>query len=130
MDDVSAVRIALADDDPTLRFVLVRLLEKIGYSVVLDVANGVELIEQCRDDEVDVALVDLDMPFMDGLAVAEVLSQRSIPVVLISGHDDANSVVVEHEPIVARILKPVTRQALQHAIEFALSTKAPRDDSL
>jgi hypothetical protein len=36
---------------------------------------------------------------MDGLAAAEMLAEKGIPVVLISGHADAENIVVDREPI-------------------------------
>jgi response regulator NasT len=117
------VRIAVAEDEPDVRKTFVRLLECLGHKVVCSVANGEELIEQVSEDEVDVAFVDLDMPVVDGLAAAEIVSERGIPVILVSGHPDARQVVVEQEPVVARITKPATVEALQRAIQKALASR-------
>ncbi len=117
------VRIAVAEDEPDVRKTFVRLLECLGHKVVCSAANGEELIDQCSREEVDIAFVDLDMPVVDGLAAAEVVSARGIPVILVSGHPDAGQVVVEEEPVVARIVKPATVETLQRAIQQALATK-------
>jgi CheY-like chemotaxis protein len=119
----SPVRIAVAEDEPDVRKTFVRLLECLGHQVVCSVANGEELIDQCNYDEVDVAFVDLDMPVVDGLAAAEIVSERGIPVILVSGHPDARQVVVEREPVVARITKPASVEALQRAIQQALASR-------
>jgi FixJ family two-component response regulator len=63
------------------------------------------------------------MPVVDGLAAAEIVSERGIPVILVSGHPDARQVVVEREPVVARITKPATVEALQRAIQQALASR-------
>lgn len=121
----SPVTIAVADDHADLRRSLVILLEHLGYRVICAVANGKELLELCFDEKVDVVLVDLDMPEMDGLAAAEEIAARGIPVVLISGHPDADEMVLEHEPIISWISKPVmTLESLQGAIEQALASRA------
>lgn len=117
------IRIAVAEDEPDVRKTFVRLLECLGHKVVCSVGNGEELIDQCSYDTVDIAFVDLDMPVVDGLAAAEAVSQRGIPVILVSGHPDARQVVVEQEPVVARIAKPASIEELQRAIEKALSTR-------
>jgi two-component system, response regulator PdtaR len=117
------VRIAVAEDEPDVRKTFVRLLECLGHTVVCSVANGEELIDQCTFDEVDIAFVDLDMPVVDGLAAAEIVSERGIPVILVSGHPDARQVVVEREPVVARITKPATVDALQRAIQQAMASR-------
>jgi response regulator NasT len=118
------VRIAVAEDEPDVRKTFVRLLECLGHKVVCSVGNGEELIEQCSYEEVDSAFVDLDMPVVDGLAAAEVVSERGIPVILVSGHPDARQVVVENEPVVARISKPASVDALRNAIQKALASRA------
>jgi response regulator NasT len=93
--------------------------------VVCSVGNGEELIEQCVHLEVDVAFVDLDMPVIDGLAAAEMISEKGIPVILVSGHPDARRVVVENEPVIARLTKPASIKDLQGAIEKALESRRP-----
>jgi FixJ family two-component response regulator len=60
------------------------------------------------------------MPVMDGLAAAEEVERKGIPVILVSGHPDSDSVVLDHEPVVARITKPATPQSIQRAIEQAV----------
>jgi CheY-like chemotaxis protein len=120
---VAQVRIAVAEDEPDVRKTFVRLLECLGHKVVCSAANGEELIDQCTHEEVDIAFVDLDMPIVDGLAAAEIVSERGIPVILVSGHPDARQVVVEQEPVVARITKPASIEALQRAIKQALAAR-------
>jgi response regulator NasT len=126
-DQAISVRIAVAEDEPDIRKTFVRLLELMGHEVVYSVANGAELLDQCLDDNVDVVFVDLDMPVMDGLAAEEEVERKGIPVILVSGHPDSESVVLDHEPVVARITKPATPQSIQRAIEQAVRVRrAPR----
>ena len=70
---------------------------------------------------VDLVILDLDMPVMDGLTAAEELAERGIPAVLVSGHPDVQEVVLEHEPVVTRVMKPATIDKLRDAIRVALS---------
>jgi len=116
-----SVRIALAEDEPDIRKMFVRLLERLGHEVIFAVSNGAELLDQSLEDNVDIVFVDLDMPVMDGLAAAEEVERKGIPVILVSGHPDSESVVLDEEPIVARITKPASLDSLRMAIEQALS---------
>ncbi|MDZ4656065.1 MAG: response regulator [Bythopirellula sp.] len=116
------LRIALAEDEPASRNILVRLLVALGHEVVYAVGDGAELIEVCVD-EIDLVFVDLDMPVMDGLATAEFMSNRGIPVILISGHPDAQELVLEHEPVDACVRKPASLQTLRAAIAEALGSR-------
>lgn len=115
------VTIALAEDQADQRTSLAMLLEHLGYRVVCAVRNGKELLDLCFEGPVDVVLVDLDMPEVDGLAAAEEIAEKGIPVILISGHPDADEVVLESEPIVARLTKPASVEDLQGAIAKALA---------
>ena len=117
----SQLKIALADDVPANRTMIVRLLERLGHEVVCTASNGAELVDQCSRLQVDVVFTDLDMPVMDGLAAAQELAEKGIPVILFSGHADADQLVLEHEPMVAMLSKPVSLESLQTAIEQALA---------
>jgi response regulator NasT len=119
----ASVRIALAEDEPDIRKTFVRLLERLGHQVIFAVSNGAELLDQSLDDRVDVVIVDLDMPVMDGLAAAEEVERKGIPVILVSGHPDSDSVVLEEEPVVTRISKPAGLEDIQRAIEQAMSAR-------
>ena len=117
----SQVRIALADDVPGIRKIMVRMLEQLGHKVICAVSNGAELVDQCYGQQIDVVFTDLDMPIMDGLAAAQELAQRGIPVILVSGHPDSEEVVVDQEPVVLCVSKPASLESLQSAIEQALT---------
>jgi response regulator NasT len=126
IENGAPLRIEVAEDEPDVRKTFVRLLECLGHKVVCSVGNGEELIDQCWQEEVDIAFVDLDMPVVDGLAAAEIVSERGIPVILVSGHPDARQVVVEKEPVVARISKPASVDALRNAIQKALASRVSK----
>ena len=113
---VSPVRIAVAEDDPAVRTTFVRLLEAMGHAVVCAVSNGEELVDGCVVGEVDLVFTDFHLPVMDGLAAAELIADKGIPVVLISGHPDAREIVVDYEPVALLIRKPVTIADIESAI--------------
>jgi CheY-like chemotaxis protein len=119
----SRLRIAVAEDDADLRGAFVGMLELLGNEVVCAACDGAELLDACSRLEVDLVLVDLDMPVIDGLQAAEALAEKGIPVVLISGHPDVKEVVLEHEPVVTRIVKPATIEGFRKAIAEALATR-------
>jgi response regulator NasT len=118
----SRLRIALAEDDRALRGLFVRYLQQLGHEVVCAAADGGELLRDCRQQQVDLAIVDLDMPVVDGLTAAEEIAVRGIPVVLVSGHPDLDEVVLEHEPVASRISKPASLESFRRAIAEALAT--------
>jgi DNA-binding NtrC family response regulator len=123
-ETATPVRIAIAEDDGDLRKAFVGMLELLGNQVVCAAADGAELLQCCHRDQVDLAVVDLDMPVVDGLQAAEEIAERGIPVVLVSGHPDVEEIVLEHEPVVTRIFKPATLESFRKAIAEALAGKS------
>lgn len=78
-DDVP-VRLVLADDEPLLRRGLRVLLEADGrVEVVGEAADGAALLDAVRRHRPDVALVDVQMPGMDGLSALRALLAWSNP---------------------------------------------------
>ena len=121
-----SVRIAVAEDDPAVRQTFVQLLEALGHRVVCVAINGEELVERCVEGQVDIVFTDFHMPVMDGLAAAEQIAAKGIPVVLISGHAEAENIVLDHEPIITLIRKPATAESLQIAIRKAIAERRAR----
>ncbi len=118
---MAGLRICVAEDNEDLREILKVFLKTLGHEVVCDVADGQALVESATKDDVDLVIADLDMPLLDGLAAAEQISQkRKLPFILMSGHADAVHVVVEHEPVTLRLLKPVSIPKLNEAIRRAM----------
>lgn len=58
----------VVEDEPDLRHVLRQLLTEEGYGVA-EAADGVEALERCADSEIDVMVLDLMLPRVDGFEV-------------------------------------------------------------
>ncbi|MER8675353.1 response regulator [Mesorhizobium sp. M0037] len=82
-------RVLVVDDAALVRLYYRSVLEPAGYEV-FEALNGVEALEQLLGFEiVDLLIVDINMPVMDGLSFVRVLRQRgepfaSTPVLIIS----------------------------------------------
>src|SRR3984893_16886394 len=85
------------DDNDDNRFTLSMHLETCGYSNIVTAEDGREALEKMRSGPVDLALLDIMMPELDGYGVLEEMRSdvalRDIPVVVISALEDINSVV-------------------------------------
>lgn len=93
------IRVLLADDDVIVREGLADLLnQQDGIDVVAVAENGSEALRELSKQTVDVALLDVDMPVLDGLATAKEMARLrpSVAVVMLA--------VFEHEESLARSL--------------------------
>lgn len=71
------VRLLLADDQELIRSALAVMLElEDDFEVVASVGRGDEVVAAARTHHPDVALLDIEMPGIDGLAAAAVLAQE------------------------------------------------------
>jgi class 3 adenylate cyclase len=88
--------VLVVDDDATNRDVLGRRLQRLGYGVI-DARDGVEALERMAAGGIDLVLLDVMMPRLDGFAVLERHRAdpaiRNIPIIMISALDDMASVV-------------------------------------
>ena len=89
--------VLIVDDNEDNRFTLSMRLEACGYGNIVTAENGREALERMRRGPVDLVLLDIMMPELDGYGVLEELhadtALRDIPVVMISALEDINSVV-------------------------------------
>lgn len=117
-------RILVADDDPSVRIVIVAMLESAGYTVV-EVEDGQETVDEFRrnPDAFDCVLLDHNMPKMDGEEVlVELQKIRSdVRVVLNSGFTEDEMLARFKGAGLAGVLhKPAPRSVLLDKIEKAL----------
>ena len=86
--------ILVVDDSRTLRKLLARSLEQLGYRNLTEAADGREALDLVARREFDLILLDLEMPVMDGRgfleAVGKAPSLSDMTVVVLSGTDDAH----------------------------------------
>ena len=124
-------RILVVDDNATNREMLVDFVDLLGHEC-RQASNGIDamaIIEQWRPDTI---LLDKQMPGMDGMQVLEALSQneelRHIPVILLSGMDDLNTVTEALEAgAVDFMAKPFNPAVLRARLSSSLERKALRD---
>lgn len=84
------IRLGLADDEPLLTAGLAMLLNaQTGMEVLWQAADGQEALERCRSHPVDVLLLDVQMPGLDGLETTRRLVEQGLPgrVVILTTFD-------------------------------------------
>ncbi len=85
-----SVRILLADDHQVVRQGLKALLQQAGFDVVGEASDGFESVRLAQDLRVDIAILDLAMPLLNGLAAAGQILQVSprTKIVLLTVHTE------------------------------------------
>lgn len=87
---VSGLRVLIVEDEPSLRSLLKTALELFGHTVVV-AQDGAEALEVCfaPTSEIDVVLMDVKMPTMDGLEATRMLRAdprtSGMAIVMVSG---------------------------------------------
>ena len=124
--------ILVVDDSATLRRVLVQSLEKIGFTAILQAPNGEEALEILSKNPVDLVVLDIEMPGMNGLAVLWMMKRdpllREIPVIVISGSDELETAATCIEAGAEDYLhKPYNPTILRARVESSLEKKRLRD---
>ncbi|GAB5545738.1 MAG: LytTR family DNA-binding domain-containing protein [Sandaracinaceae bacterium] len=109
------MRILIVDDEPIARSRLVRLLGRIeGVEVAGEAANGNEALAQAEALAPDVMLLDIDMPGLDGLAVAET---PGVPPVIFTTAHPHHALDAFEADAHDYLLKPISRERLERALE-------------
>lgn len=81
-------RVLVVDDEHSLRRLLRLYLEREGYEV-LEADNGLDALSTLRRDGIDVALVDLMLPELDGFSLVRRIRERSaLPIIVITARGE------------------------------------------
>ena len=82
MTDARGARVLVVEDDVALRGVLAATLERAGHQVTV-ASHGRDALDQLRSAELDVVVLDIGLPFIDGWRILETLEGRRRPAVLV-----------------------------------------------
>jgi DNA-binding response OmpR family regulator len=125
-------RILVVDDEDFNRGLLLRHLKKEGFEAVETADNGKQAMEMARAEGFDLVLLDIEMPEMDGIATLEAIKSdmrlRDIPVIMISGVEEMDSIIKCIELGAEDYLhKPFNPVMLRARVNASLEKKRLRD---
>src|SRR5882724_5556616 len=128
------MRIVIAEAERPARSLLAAMLREIeDVTLIGEATTGLEAIELIEREQPDLALIDLQMPEMDGLAVVRLLKKNRIPLVAFVTAYDEYAVQAFELNAVDYLLKPIERSRLQRTIERAaerLEVEESRSDEV
>jgi len=124
----SIAQIMVVDDDPDTVTILARYLQREGFATI-EAFSGPQCLKLVAEHHVDVILLDLMMPEMDGFEVVRALkgnpATAEIPIIMITARDDIDSRSEGMRVGVSDFLaKPVFRIQLANRIKAQLDTVA------
>ncbi len=124
-------RILVVDDERLNRMILRRALESQGHSVE-EAENGRQALEKLAAEPIDLVLLDLIMPELDGYATLEAVKAdprlKHVPVIIISSVEELDSIVRCIEMGATDYLpKPFQPAILRARVDASLSGKRLRD---
>jgi DNA-binding response OmpR family regulator len=122
--DRTPPQIMVVDDDPDTVSILARHLQREGF-VAIEAISGAQCVRIAQERRVDVILLDLMMPDMDGFQVCRALKEdprtAEIPVIMITARDDLDARAEGMRLGVSDFLaKPVFRRELANRIKAQL----------
>lgn len=126
------IGILAIDDDARVCRLIRRVLEPAGYRVIT-APNGIEGLVLLRTEPIDLVLLDLEMPIMNGPAFIRESKQirPDLPVIIVTGYPDGNLMMEASKfgPLML-IAKPVDRKMLLSAVTLALEGSMSETDAV
>ncbi|MBV9546140.1 MAG: response regulator transcription factor, partial [Chloroflexi bacterium] len=93
MTSVQTATVLVVDDDPRILSMMRRVLELDGYSV-LSTQDGEQALEIIRQQDIDLLVLDVMMPGLDGFDVCRMVRRESgVPILMLTARDEATDKV-------------------------------------
>ena len=114
-------RVVVAEDETLTRMDIVEILNEYGYDVVGEAGDGIEALKECREKQPDIVLLDIKMPLMSGLKVAQELSEEDFPgcVIILTAYNIKEFICeATANSIMGYLLKPIDEDILVSRLEM------------
>jgi response regulator NasT len=114
-------KILVADDELLVAQGIIGLLKTLDFEIIGPCKNGEEAIALVRKDRPDMALLDIQMPIMDGMQAAQIIfHEYDVPVVMLTAYSDdtflRNSIAAG---VFGYLLKPASKEQLSAGLSVA-----------
>jgi len=117
--------IITVDDSSTMRRIIKNTLTKLGFSNILEAANGVEGLDVLAKNTVDMIITDWNMPEMDGLTFVKTLRSKEeykdTPILMVTTEAAKEDILTALRSGVNNyVVKPFTPDTLQEKVNKLL----------
>jgi response regulator NasT len=112
--------ILVADDESIIRLGLKSMLQEMGHEVIA-ATNGREALRLAEHHRPELAILDIKMPYTDGLQAARTLARtQPLPILLLTAYSEQDLIEKAADlPIQGYLVKPVKAEELRAAIIVA-----------
>ena len=129
MTDSNGAKVLIAEDDRSVRQSLQRALRYEGYDISLAV-DGAEALESIKDDRPDALILDIMMPYVDGLSVCRRVRSKGddLPILMLTAkHEISDRVAGLDAGADDYLVKPFALEELLARLRALLRRTAPED---
>ncbi len=116
------LKILVAEDNPFNKLFIDKLFEKFGYKDALHAENGIEVLKRLEHNDVDLILMDIQMPEMDGIAATQRIiekygEKRPVIIALTADANEGNKQEYLNYGMDGFLSKPFKAEALQEILK-------------
>ena len=117
-------RVFIVEDEPLVLKGYTSILEGAGYEIAGVATDGAQAVEDicAKREQIDIVMVDINIPTVDGITVVESINQSSlIPCIIVTGYRDENLIKRANKAgVFGYLQKPVDKYDLISTINIAL----------
>lgn len=118
------MRVLLVDDSRTIRNIEKKTFAQLGYSDVMEAADGVEALKQIGETRPDLVLIDWNMPNMDGITLVRKIREtdKTLPLIMCTTEGEKSRVIEAIQAGVNNyVVKPFTPETLKEKVEATMA---------
>lgn len=116
------IKILICDDDKAVRDDIEKIIKDCGFvDCVKKVNNGVEAIEFIKKEKIDLLIIDIDMPYKNGIECAKEISgiDKDVHIIFVTGFADYSLESFKVHPV-DFIVKPFTSDKILSSLNIAI----------
>lgn len=115
------MRILVVDDFQTMRRIVINLLRQLGFTNVVEAADGMLALEKVRDDNIDLVISDWNMPNMSGMEFLRALrtdeQYKTLPFIMVTAEGKKENVIAAVQAGVNNyVVKPFNAATLKEKL--------------
>lgn len=117
---VEKIKIVIADDSAIIRGILEKALDANGdFEIIASVSNGRKAIDAIKYNPVDIIISDIDMPELNGIEAAKIITaEHNIPVVIFSEDRDLKNKAIEAGAVLFEEKPPLSAFKIENLAGF------------